>query len=367
MAATDEGIRDLYRAERRTLERTVARIVGDQQAEDLVHDAFVAYLHHAPEADRPGAWLSRVARNRALNEARRARPLPLTDAADDRARPAHLGDPAEEAERDAIRALVRAALERLPERSLEALRLRFEEGLGYPDIARALGCRIEQAYVVVHRATRRLGTEVVRQLAEAHGASECAPALAHMAGIGEPDGATHADGPCARCRPAWDEISALRSVTAIFPSISVEGIARRISPLRRLAGEVAAHVPVAAEPLGRVASGIVALGLAAATIAGPSGTAPTPAPSGIAEKVPAVSGAAPAKAARRGATVTQKQESARTPKEAGGVRDPAFSAGGASVTRDDDSTRAEVQRDGPGWSSATVCEPLEPCPPPPSP
>ncbi|MGH2830803.1 MAG: RNA polymerase sigma factor, partial [Actinomycetota bacterium] len=198
-----EFVADLYRRERSGMTRSVARIAGESHAEDLVHDAFVAYLTKSPWATRPGAWVATVARNRALNELRRPRLVPLTGVEPDD------DQPSPDAEREAIRTTVASALAAIPARSITALRMKFFEGCDYPEIASALGVRIAQAHVIVHRALRRLGRELVNRMAAVHGASDCAPALLRMAGLSAVEDAHDAD-PCPACRPAWDEIVALR-------------------------------------------------------------------------------------------------------------------------------------------------------------
>ncbi|WP_327152187.1 RNA polymerase sigma factor [Nocardia sp. NBC_01329] len=69
------GLDDVYRAEFGRAVATVARLTGDiELAEDSVQEAFAAALRTWPRdgvPDRPGAWITTTARNRALDRLRR--------------------------------------------------------------------------------------------------------------------------------------------------------------------------------------------------------------------------------------------------------------------------------------------------------
>jgi RNA polymerase sigma factor (sigma-70 family) len=252
----DDRIIEVYQRERGQIARSVARIAGDS-AEDIVHDAFEAYLSHAPWALRPGAWISRVARNRALNTHRGIRLVPLEGHEQ-----TTTGD-IEALEREVVGSVVAEALKALPDRPRRALRMRFFESASYEDVAEALGVRVPQAHVVVHRALRMLGREMVRRLADAHGAAACAPALARMAGIGGGEEHGHGIEPCRLCRPAWDEIVALRAVNGFVPWFLGVGDGLRRG-LRRLLEGTAKRLELV-EPAGRFATTMMAVGVAAAS------------------------------------------------------------------------------------------------------
>src|SRR5437867_655553 len=264
---TPERFVDLYRSERKDLARSIARIAGPDQAEDLVHDAFLAYLTADPGADRPGAWLSRVARNRALNHVRRPRSVPLTQALASDGE----GDPGLSAEREATRALVATTLEGLSERSRLALQLRFVEGRSYEEISVALDVRVAQAHVVVHRAIRRFGRALVHRIAEAHGAEECAETVSSLAGIEPSRGrARHGISACSRCRSIWDELVALRSLPAVAPALPLARLRSALESVWRRSSRFA-------EPAGHLAQVLAAAGVAMASVAGvgtPAATVP---------------------------------------------------------------------------------------------
>lgn len=356
----DRDAARLYTGERRNLSRSAARIVGADDAEDVVHDAFVAYLSCAADARRPGAWLQRTVRNRALNRVRGDEPLPLDEVPDERASPERT------VERRVLRDVIVRALEALPDRSARALVLRHFEGEGYGEVASALGVRVSHAHLIVHRARRRLAREIVRQLAEAMGTPGCAPALQAMAGLHEERG-DHGPGPCDECRPVWEELLSLRGLRALWPAGPF--LERALDPVRLRMVELG-------EPVGRAAA---ALALSATLVLSPGGgpSVDETGPDGEAPQVP-VAG----RVAHVG-TDEAPEEPATTPEPDPGTPDDppppdpgdepppqepeeVASAGGASVSEDDDHTQAEADPpdDGGGRTGVVVCEPLEPCPPP---
>lgn len=362
MATRPEGFEELYNDERSRLERSTIHIAGDR-AQDIVHDAFVTYLTRGSNVTFPKAWLGRVARNRALNDLRRPREVSLEPDADGPRLVAD--DPAAEAETDAVRSLVADALGDLDERSRLALRLRFFEEKDYLEIASALGVRVAQAHVILHRSAKRLGRALVRRLADLHGALECVPALEELAGIGgKAEG--HGRGACARCLPVLDELAALRSL-GLLP-VGIAGLWRRLAAeVAARAGRTGSNVP-AVEPAGQWAAAILTIGITVA-----SAVAPPPAPA--IDDVPAGSGRPKQVVVQRERGVREERaqprddavDASRTAREQG--PDTIVGGGGPVTIRgDDDHTQGEVSEgDGAPTGGVIVCEPLEPCPPPPSP
>ena len=74
-----------FRAESGRALATLARMLGDlEAAEDAVQEAFVEALRTWPDRgvpDRPGAWITTTARNRALDRLRREARRPDREAA----------------------------------------------------------------------------------------------------------------------------------------------------------------------------------------------------------------------------------------------------------------------------------------------
>ena len=136
------------------------KIVRDQnEAEDVVHDAFVAVVERADQF-RPGrgsliAWLVTMVRNLALDRARRR--VRRAQIMDDELRhepPTQTLNPEEISWLERDREAVRSAMSKLSPSQRETLEIAFFEGLSYPEIAArenvALG-------TVKSRAARALG------------------------------------------------------------------------------------------------------------------------------------------------------------------------------------------------------------------
>ena len=118
--------------------RVLYGVVGNtQEAEDLAQETFMALYRQPPRLDGPGAlgaWLYRVAVNRAYNALRSKQRLQRRLVW---AEPEQQSDPQDEYLRREERERVRAALARLPERTAKLLLLRHA-GLAYAEIAAAL-------------------------------------------------------------------------------------------------------------------------------------------------------------------------------------------------------------------------------------
>lgn len=136
-------------------------------AADLVAESFAIALEQLdrfdPERGEPVQWLYGITNNQ-------LRRFWRTQKVADRARQ-RLGIPAidlDEASATAISSIddamagapLLAALERLPHRLREAVRLRIVDGLDYPEIADVLGCSPGNARVRVFRGLRRLEESV---------------------------------------------------------------------------------------------------------------------------------------------------------------------------------------------------------------
>jgi RNA polymerase sigma-70 factor, ECF subfamily len=137
----DSGVAELYDRYAPVALGMALKIVRDQnEAEDVVHDAFIAIVERADQyrADRGSvvAWLITTVRNLALDRARRrVRRAQITE--DDlRHEPVTpVADPESLSWIERERAAVRVALEKLSPSQRATLEIAFFEGLSYPEIA----------------------------------------------------------------------------------------------------------------------------------------------------------------------------------------------------------------------------------------
>jgi RNA polymerase sigma factor (sigma-70 family) len=156
----------LYARHERPLYGFVVGHVGDrQEAEDVIHDAFLTVLREGRRGGAPDcfrAWLYQVARNLCLNRlrsrqraARALENVAREPAAIDAAFPAHVL-----ADRQAAAAL-RGAVERLPGSLAEMFRLR-SSGLSYEELAQVLELPLGTVKSRIHEMVSRLREEMSR-------------------------------------------------------------------------------------------------------------------------------------------------------------------------------------------------------------
>ncbi|MEW6251273.1 MAG: RNA polymerase sigma factor, partial [Planctomycetota bacterium] len=179
--ASDFGA--LFAESHRTLWLVAYGVVQDATlADDVVQEAAVIGLSKL-SAYRPGtnfsAWMGRIVRYVALNQARaarRRRTAPLESAADapGASEPAlvgaRLGDQAElTADQELFDDAVMAALREVPETARLCLLLKTVEGFEYAEISRLLRIPEGTAMSHVHRARRLLREKLSPPIAEAAG------------------------------------------------------------------------------------------------------------------------------------------------------------------------------------------------------
>jgi RNA polymerase sigma-70 factor (ECF subfamily) len=164
-----ETIEELFAALESPLLGYALRFVGEPgAAEDLVQEAFMK-LHAQFDAVRePRKWLYRTVHNLALNNRRAAdKIVPLEQPSEDgssttqdTADPQPLPD--EQIARWEGIGLVRLSVETLDERSRELVRLKFNEGLSYKEIAARTGLSVGNVGYVLHHAIKAIATELAK-------------------------------------------------------------------------------------------------------------------------------------------------------------------------------------------------------------
>ncbi len=142
----------LYREFRDRVHSLMSRIVGEQDAEDLTQTSFVVMLARIHQFDRRSrfwTWFHRLAVNEAFQHLRKSRQRRMISVPLDTLpspQPSSLDD------RDAVR----QAVKRLPDSQRVTVKLYYENGLSYQDIANELsiplgtvGSRINQAKATI--------------------------------------------------------------------------------------------------------------------------------------------------------------------------------------------------------------------------
>src|SRR3990170_2744894 len=144
-AGDTEALGELYDRYASIALATALRVVADrQEAEDVVHDAFVAVWRKIDRFDSERgslrAWLMTVVRNRAIDRVRARRSSIDLDDADERSLLRSGPNPTlEDALPRASASDVRAALSSLPEEQRRAVELAYFEGYTYREVAELTG------------------------------------------------------------------------------------------------------------------------------------------------------------------------------------------------------------------------------------
>lgn len=153
-----QWVREAMDRHEAALLRYARRILGDvERARDVVQETFLRMVEsRSGDDDRLRAWLFAVCRNRALDVRRKERRMhlandPLEAASDARTDgPAAIAIAHEAAER------VRQALAELPDNQQEVLRLKFQNGFSYKEIAEITGLSVTNVGFLIHTGVKSL-------------------------------------------------------------------------------------------------------------------------------------------------------------------------------------------------------------------
>jgi RNA polymerase sigma factor (sigma-70 family) len=163
-----ETIEELFMALESPLLSYAMRLAGRVEwAEDIVQEAFMRLHTQFDEVREPKRWLYRTVHNLALNhrresgkivslELRQGEAAENLDATD----PQPLPD--EQIARLEGIGLVRLSLETLDKRSRELVRLKFNEGLSYKEIAGRTGLTISHVGYLLHHAIKAVADELAK-------------------------------------------------------------------------------------------------------------------------------------------------------------------------------------------------------------
>ena len=209
----------LYRELYPSLVRFSQGIVGSRSdAEDAVHDAFVAAVRSEP-ADDPRPWLFRVTRNASIDLLRRRKPTVPIEAVEAGLPATGSVGPHDSAVLSEQLALMRAGLNALPERGRAAILLRELGGLPYSEIGQVLDTTEGNVKVLIFRARASLhGLTEATELDCESVRTTLSAAADGEAGLSERARAQLHSVHCRSCRTFTDSIGSQRvAIVALVP------------------------------------------------------------------------------------------------------------------------------------------------------
>lgn len=160
------------------LVRYAAHITGDLDlARDVVQDTFLRLWKQKKQRveGHLAQWLFRVCRNRALDVLRKEKRMkPMTGTLNLEPASSAPG-PAQLLERREVMSRVLLAMESLPPREQEVLRMKFQNGLSYREIAATVGISVSNVGYLIHTAVKKVRAELERRSHPAAVASRKVP------------------------------------------------------------------------------------------------------------------------------------------------------------------------------------------------
>ena len=160
--APPESIESLYAAQESGLLIYAQKLVNHAEtAQDLVQEAFLRLHANFDSVRQPQAWLYRTVHNLAVNHIRKSHKIvPLiTPEAEQPEVPDNKPLPDEYLERMEAIGRTRLCLEKLPSRSREVIRLKFEEGLSYKEISERTSLSVSNVGYLLHHTLKHLAAQ----------------------------------------------------------------------------------------------------------------------------------------------------------------------------------------------------------------
>ncbi len=152
-------MRSIVDAHAGDLTRFAASIVGDMEAaKDVVQDVFIRLWKEPRERveDHIRPWLFRVCRNRALDLRRKGGRMRTLTEADTAQATVDAPGPGTLAERKDSHSQILNLLEALPENQREVVRLKFQNGMSYKEIATVTELSVTNVGYLLHTAIQTL-------------------------------------------------------------------------------------------------------------------------------------------------------------------------------------------------------------------
>jgi RNA polymerase sigma factor (sigma-70 family) len=162
-----ETIEELFVALESPLLAYAIRFVGQlERAEDIVQEAFMRLHAQFEDVREPKKWLYRTVHNLALNHRRDSGKIVSLDLKGDAGATIDTTDPQPLPDEQIARlegiGLVRLSLKTLDKRSRELVRLKFNEGLSYKEIARRTGLTVSHVGYLLHHAIKAIADELAK-------------------------------------------------------------------------------------------------------------------------------------------------------------------------------------------------------------
>ncbi len=157
-----DSIEQIFEEFEAPLLRYALKLTGDQEtAQDITQEAFLRLHRHFDTIRSPRSWLFRIAHNLAMTHLRKGQriiPLSREDEEDD----VPSSDPTPDSLIERMEAIGRTRLliQSLDERSRELVRLKFEEGLSYKEMAEKMGLSVGNVGFILHQTLKKLGAEL---------------------------------------------------------------------------------------------------------------------------------------------------------------------------------------------------------------
>ncbi len=154
---------DQYEAQ---LMRYAAKITGSvESARDVVQETFLKLCLQEPSSldGRLPQWLYTVCRNHAIDTKRRTHRMKLVTTTDISQNVADGPSPADAAEVADEHRTILSAMQSLPDRQQEIIRLRFQGGLSYQQIAEVLDITSSNVGFLIHTAIKSIRQTVQPQ------------------------------------------------------------------------------------------------------------------------------------------------------------------------------------------------------------
>jgi RNA polymerase sigma-70 factor (ECF subfamily) len=164
--AVPDALERTFAEQRAPLVRYATRLLGDRErAEDVVQDTFMRLMSQRTEAvgGHEVEWLFTVCRNRSLDVLRKENRMKRFEEGEVERVTAAEPRPGRSLEEEEMHETLVRLIEGLPPSQQEVIRLKFQNGFSYQEIARITEKSIGNVGFLIHTAVARLRTGFMAQ------------------------------------------------------------------------------------------------------------------------------------------------------------------------------------------------------------